>query len=88
MKILDKVLNWLKEVLPTATLLGAWIYSFMSRKVLKEKADHENTKFEKQLKENELESFKKNLNISDADIISRAISKGASIKNGTPKSKK
>lgn len=74
----DKVLRWVKDVLPSVTLAASWIYNFMMRKVQEEKLAHIETNLEKEKLENEksIDHTK-----SDSATIKDAIRRGRKLRD-------
>ena len=87
-KTLEKVLAWLRDILPTVTAVGSLIYNYMLRKInalQKEKAALE---LDIEYRENKDVVEEANSDKSDADIIRDAASEGKrwrDPKRGKPK---
>ena len=75
--IYNKLLRWVRDVLPSVSLVATWVYNFMLGKIQKEKVDHIKTKLEKDKLENEKAVNEDNDGKSSHDTIMGAIDRGA-----------
>jgi len=65
----SKILVWLKDVIPTASVIAGWVYSFMLRKLRNEENLKEKAELEKELAKNALEVEKEHSGKSNASVI-------------------
>lgn len=72
-----KLLDWLKEVVPSVTSVGLLIYNFMRGQIAKLKAQVLREKTERGYIENKQKVEDNNRGKSDSDIIDDAIRKGS-----------
>ena len=67
--IVDRILVWLKDVIPTATAVGGWIYNYMLRLVRRAENEKEKVELEKEKLKNEIEVEKELDGKSDLDVV-------------------
>lgn len=79
-QVVEKVLEWLKTVLPLA--LFSAIVRYYRRKTWFAERKVEQKELELKMKDNEDEVEKKYANMDDADIVRDAISEGRRIRTG------
>lgn len=79
--VVDKVLRWLRDVLPTVTAVGSWIYNYMLRRINKIEKEKAALELELEYKENKDAIEKNNAGKSDRDIILDIAGKGDSSRN-------
>lgn len=76
-KFLEKLLNWLRDVVPSVTAVGSLIYNYMLRKINKLQKEKAQLELEIEYQENKDVIEKTNSGKSDADIIMDAAREGA-----------
>lgn len=77
-KTISKILGWLRDILPSVTLVGSLIYNYMLRKISFLKRENAQLELDLEYKENEDDVEKANSGKSDSDIIRDAIEQGGS----------
>lgn len=75
-EVLLKVLDWLKDVLPTAGAFGYWIYNRMKQRIIRLEKEKGKVELEKKYLENREKVERDNADKSDADIVRDAIDEG------------
>lgn len=68
-KILDRLLVWIKDVLPSVTAVGSLIYNYMLGRIQRMRKRAERAEMESELLENELDVYKDTEDKSDRDVI-------------------
>jgi hypothetical protein len=80
-KILDRVLAWIRDVLPSVTAVASLVYNYMLRKVNSLEKKKEALELELEYRRNEDEVKEENSGKSSRDIIMGAIDEGRNSKD-------
>lgn len=75
-KIVDKILVWIRDVLPSVTAVASMVYNYMLRKVNSLEKEKSALELELEYENNEDQVEKENSNKSSRDIIMDAIDDG------------
>lgn len=67
--VVNKILKWLGNIIPSVTAIGGWIYNYMLKRLRMEQNKTDKAKLEKELLENKIEVDKDNADKSDRDIV-------------------
>lgn len=78
-KAIEKILTWLRDVIPTVTAVGSLIYNFMLRKINTLQKKNKALELELEYKENEDAVEKDNAGKPDSDVIDDAIREGGQL---------
>jgi len=81
-QILNKVLNWVRDVLPTVTAVGSMVYNYMLKRVRNEEKKVAKLKLELELERNKERVEEENRGKSDLDVLDDAIGKGRELRDG------